>query len=57
MSSLLTSPYLQQSEKSATQRVGDSLSGNQNENAPSLVDKAKNAVGLGGNSTTHSNDV
>jgi len=55
--SILTHTPTLQSEKSATQRVGDSLSGNQNENAPSLVDKAKNAVGLGGNSTTHNNNV
>jgi len=35
------------SQKSGGQRVGDTLSGNQNENNSSLMDKAKNAVGLG----------
>ncbi|KAL1680190.1 heat shock protein 9/12-domain-containing protein [Schizophyllum commune] len=34
-------------EKSTTQKATDSLSGNSNENSESLVDKAKNAVGLG----------
>ncbi|TFK54469.1 hypothetical protein OE88DRAFT_1655144 [Heliocybe sulcata] len=38
-----------QSEKSYTQRAGDTLSGNSNNNDASLMDKAKNAVGLGGN--------
>ncbi|TFK42435.1 heat shock protein 9/12-domain-containing protein [Crucibulum laeve] len=35
------------SHKSATQQVGDSVSGNQNHNQESILDKAKNAVGLG----------
>ncbi|KAH6918417.1 heat shock protein 9/12-domain-containing protein [Coprinopsis sp. MPI-PUGE-AT-0042] len=34
------------SEKSATQKLGDTVSGNSNENSGSLLDKAKNAVGL-----------
>ncbi|KAI0821698.1 heat shock protein 9/12-domain-containing protein [Trametes gibbosa] len=38
-----------QSEKSTTQRVGDTLSGNNNNDQPSLTQKAKNAVGLGNN--------
>ncbi|KAF9527002.1 heat shock protein 9/12-domain-containing protein [Crepidotus variabilis] len=38
------------SQKSTGQRAGDTLSGNQNENSESLVDKAKNAVGLGNTS-------
>ncbi|EIN11691.1 hypothetical protein PUNSTDRAFT_63351 [Punctularia strigosozonata HHB-11173 SS5] len=39
------------SEKSTSQRVGDTVSGNQNENSESLLQKAKNAVGLDGSST------
>jgi hypothetical protein len=35
------------SEKSTTQRMGDTVSGNQNENSDSIIDKAKNAMGLG----------
>ncbi|KAH7913688.1 heat shock protein 9/12-domain-containing protein [Hygrophoropsis aurantiaca] len=38
-----------QGEKSTTQRMGDSVSGNSNDNQESFVDKAKNAVGMGGN--------
>ncbi|KAH7929903.1 hypothetical protein BV22DRAFT_1001852 [Leucogyrophana mollusca] len=38
-----------QGEKSTTQKAGDAVSGNSNENQESLVDKAKNAVGMGGN--------
>ncbi|KIJ67797.1 hypothetical protein HYDPIDRAFT_107294, partial [Hydnomerulius pinastri MD-312] len=37
-----------QSEKSNTQKAGDTVSGNSNENQESLVDKAKNAMGMGG---------
>ncbi|RDX42053.1 hypothetical protein OH76DRAFT_1411506 [Lentinus brumalis] len=37
-----------QSEKSTTQQVGDTFSSNSNETQPSLTQKAKNAVGLGG---------
>ncbi|KAJ7775076.1 heat shock protein 9/12-domain-containing protein [Mycena metata] len=36
-----------QSEKSTTQKAGDTLSGNSNNNDQSLLDKTKNAVGLG----------
>ncbi|KAF9227340.1 hypothetical protein BS17DRAFT_460416 [Gyrodon lividus] len=35
-------------EKSQTQKVTDTVSGNSNENQESLVDKAKSAIGLGG---------
>ncbi|KAJ7510066.1 heat shock protein 9/12-domain-containing protein [Mycena galericulata] len=35
------------SDKGATQKAGDSVSGNSNENSQSLLDQAKNAVGLG----------
>ncbi|KAG9127960.1 hypothetical protein FRC07_006977 [Ceratobasidium sp. 392] len=38
--------------KSGTQKAGDTLSGNSNENSESLLDQAKNAVGLGGNTGT-----
>jgi hypothetical protein len=33
------------SQKSWTQQAGDMMSGNQNENQESLMDKAKNALG------------
>ncbi|CAK5277349.1 unnamed protein product [Mycena citricolor] len=36
-----------QSEKSTAQKAGDALSGNQNNNNESLMNKAKNAMGLG----------
>ncbi|KAF8212028.1 heat shock protein 9/12-domain-containing protein [Mycena galopus ATCC 62051] len=36
-----------QSDKSATQKAGDTVSGNSNNNDQSLMDKAKNAVGMG----------
>ncbi|KAG7091339.1 hypothetical protein E1B28_010382 [Marasmius oreades] len=36
-----------QSEKSTGQKVGDTLSGNSNNNDKSMIDKAKDAVGLG----------
>ncbi|KAJ7905700.1 heat shock protein 9/12-domain-containing protein [Mycena olivaceomarginata] len=36
-----------QSEKSTSQKAGDTLSGNSNNNDESLVNKAKDAVGLG----------
>ncbi|CUA75419.1 hypothetical protein RSOLAG22IIIB_05893 [Rhizoctonia solani] len=40
--------------KSDSQKVGDTLSGNSNENQESLLQKAKNAVGLGESNTgTH----
>ncbi|RPD54750.1 hypothetical protein L226DRAFT_570953 [Lentinus tigrinus ALCF2SS1-7] len=38
-----------ESEKSTSQQVGDAFSSNSNENQPSLTQKAKNAMGLGGN--------
>ncbi|KAI0630209.1 heat shock protein 9/12-domain-containing protein [Trametes polyzona] len=42
----LASTVQPQSEKSTTQQMGDSLSGNSNENQESLMDKAKNALGM-----------
>ncbi|TRM62603.1 heat shock protein 9/12-domain-containing protein [Schizophyllum amplum] len=33
-------------QKSGTQRAGDAMSGNSNENQDSLLDKAKNAMGM-----------
>ncbi|KAF5380989.1 hypothetical protein D9615_004077 [Tricholomella constricta] len=36
-----------QSDKSAGQKAGDNVSGNTNESDESLLNKAKNAVGLG----------
>ncbi|KAG8726682.1 hypothetical protein FRC12_020352 [Ceratobasidium sp. 428] len=38
--------------KSDSQKVGDTLSGNSNENKDSLLDQAKNALGMGGNTGT-----
>ncbi|CAE6457752.1 hypothetical protein ACGC1H_007236 [Rhizoctonia solani] len=38
--------------KSHSQKAGDALSGNSNENQDSLLQKAKNAVGLGNTDTT-----
>ncbi|KAE9409552.1 hypothetical protein BT96DRAFT_913105 [Gymnopus androsaceus JB14] len=38
-----------ESEKSTTQKMGDSLSGNSNENSGSLLDSAKNALGMNSN--------
>ncbi|CAE6419449.1 unnamed protein product [Rhizoctonia solani] len=35
--------------KSDSQKVGDTLSGNSNENKDSLLQQAKNAIGLGDN--------
>ncbi|KAJ7097747.1 heat shock protein 9/12-domain-containing protein [Mycena belliarum] len=35
------------SEKSTTQKAGDTFSGNSNHTDQSLLDKAKNAVGMG----------
>ncbi|KAF8911960.1 heat shock protein 9/12-domain-containing protein, partial [Gymnopilus junonius] len=37
------------SQKSSSQKAGDTMSGNSNENSDSLLNKAKNAVGMGGN--------
>ncbi|KAI4527878.1 hypothetical protein K523DRAFT_248924 [Schizophyllum commune Tattone D] len=42
----LASTVQPNSEKSGTQRAGDSLSGNSNENQDSLLNKAKNAMGM-----------
>ncbi|CCO29809.1 hypothetical protein RSOLAG1IB_08838 [Rhizoctonia solani AG-1 IB] len=39
--------------KSDSQKVGDTLSGNSNENKDSLLQQAKNAVGLGDTTTKH----
>ncbi|KAJ2913221.1 hypothetical protein MD484_g7194, partial [Candolleomyces efflorescens] len=36
-----------QGEKSTTQKMGDTFSSNSNENQDSLLDKTKNAMGLG----------
>ncbi|KAL9936387.1 hypothetical protein V8E36_004455 [Tilletia maclaganii] len=41
-----------QSQKSTTQKIGDSVSGNSNENQSSLLDKAKDTLGLNNNTTT-----
>ncbi|THH12464.1 hypothetical protein EW146_g7675 [Bondarzewia mesenterica] len=41
-------PHLFQSQKSTGQQMGDTVSGNQNENTESTFDKAKETVGLGG---------
>ncbi|KAF8637402.1 hypothetical protein AX17_002897 [Amanita inopinata Kibby_2008] len=35
------------SEKSTSQQAGDTMSGNSNENQDSLLNKAKNAMGMG----------
>lgn len=35
-----------QSQKSTTQKAGDAISGNSNENQSSLLDKAKDTLGL-----------
>ncbi|KAI0930168.1 hypothetical protein AcW1_008923 [Taiwanofungus camphoratus] len=37
------------SEKSGTQQAGDAFSSNSNENQPSMMQKAKNAIGFGDN--------
>ncbi|KDR73494.1 hypothetical protein GALMADRAFT_251203 [Galerina marginata CBS 339.88] len=41
------------SQKSGSQRAGDAVSGNSNENSDSLLNKAKNAVGMGGSGTNN----
>ncbi|KZT10696.1 uncharacterized protein LAESUDRAFT_755381 [Laetiporus sulphureus 93-53] len=38
-----------ESEKSYTQQLGDTFSSNSNENQSSVMDKAKNAMGMGSN--------
>ncbi|KAG6835214.1 hypothetical protein H0H93_003876 [Arthromyces matolae] len=37
-----------ESQKSTSQKMGDTMSGNSNQNDESLLNKAKDAVGLGG---------
>ncbi|OCH95109.1 hypothetical protein OBBRIDRAFT_788575 [Obba rivulosa] len=37
------------SEKSTSQQAGDAFSSNSNENQPSMMQKAKNAMGMGDN--------
>ncbi|EPQ57223.1 hypothetical protein GLOTRDRAFT_58429 [Gloeophyllum trabeum ATCC 11539] len=39
-----------QSEKSYTQKAGDTLSGNSNNDSESIMDKTKNALGMGNRS-------
>ncbi|KAF7363595.1 Heat shock protein 9 [Mycena sanguinolenta] len=43
----VASTFQPQSEKSTTQKVGDTFSSNSNHNDDSLLTKAKNAVGMG----------
>ncbi|KAJ7047001.1 heat shock protein 9/12-domain-containing protein [Mycena alexandri] len=43
----IASTFQPQSDKSGTQKVGDTFSSNSNNNDQSLLDKAKNAVGMG----------
>ncbi|KAF7301322.1 hypothetical protein MIND_00697300 [Mycena indigotica] len=45
----LASTLQPNSEKSTSQQAGDALSSNQNHNDESLLQKAKNAVGMGDN--------
>ncbi|PPQ64653.1 hypothetical protein CVT26_002743 [Gymnopilus dilepis] len=45
----LASSMQPNSQKSGSQRAGDAMSGNSNENSDSLLNKAKNAVGMGNN--------
>ncbi|KAF8163456.1 heat shock protein 9/12-domain-containing protein [Crassisporium funariophilum] len=40
------------SQKSGSQRLGDTASGNSNENSDSMLNKAKNAVGMGNNNNS-----
>jgi len=42
-------PVIDQSEKSTSQKLGDTFSSNQNHDDRSMMDKAKDAVGLGSN--------
>ncbi|KAI9633864.1 heat shock protein 9/12-domain-containing protein [Dioszegia hungarica] len=44
-----------ESQKSFTQQAGDAISGNQNENSGSLLDSAKNALGMNNNNAAGSN--
>ncbi|KAJ7271965.1 heat shock protein 9/12-domain-containing protein [Mycena haematopus] len=43
----IASTFQPQSEKSTTQKAGDTFSSNPNHNDESLLNKAKNAVGMG----------
>ncbi|KAJ7940449.1 heat shock protein 9/12-domain-containing protein [Mycena leptocephala] len=43
----VASTFQPQSDKSATQKAGDTFSSNSNNNDESLLNKAKNAVGMG----------
>ncbi|KAJ6525645.1 heat shock protein 9/12-domain-containing protein [Mycena capillaripes] len=43
----IASTFQPQSEKSTTQKAGDTFSSNSNNNDDSLLNKAKNAVGMG----------
>ncbi|KAI0045284.1 hypothetical protein FA95DRAFT_1607846 [Auriscalpium vulgare] len=45
----VASTFQPESQKSTSQQVGDTFSSNNNDNQDSLLGKAKNAVGLGGN--------
>jgi len=47
MSDSISSTLQPQSEKSTTQKVGDTVSGNSNEDQESLTEKAKHAMGMG----------
>ncbi|KAJ3484165.1 hypothetical protein NLI96_g5817 [Meripilus lineatus] len=48
----ISSTLQPESQKSGTQKMGDTFSSNQNENQPSLMQQAKDAVGLGGEKRT-----
>ncbi|KAF7368667.1 hypothetical protein MVEN_00191000 [Mycena venus] len=43
----IASTFQPQSEKSTSQKMGDTFSSNSNNNDDSLLNKAKNAVGMG----------
>ncbi|CAD6914061.1 unnamed protein product, partial [Tilletia controversa] len=47
----LASSAQPQSEKSTTQKIGDSVSGNSNQNQGSIVDSVKDTLGLGNSNT------
>ncbi|KAI0314113.1 heat shock protein 9/12-domain-containing protein [Amylostereum chailletii] len=40
-----------ESQKSTSQKAGDTISGNKNDNDDSIIDKTKNALGMGNKST------
>lgn len=48
MADSVASTMQPQSEKSATQKAGDTVSGNSNEGQESLMEKAKQTMGMGG---------